>query len=78
MCAVADPGGAGIFEAPDYILRPKLRIFQADQSCPPWPNPGSVPGVLNKRNQEIALYVDIEWENPQSAAADTKPDLFNL
>ena len=42
-------GGAGpplplIFEAPDYILRPKLRIFWADQSWPPppWPNPGSV------------------------------------
>ena len=33
-------GGAGlplplIFEAPDYILRPKLCIFQADQSWPP-------------------------------------------
>ena len=42
--SVADPGGPGarapltpIFEAPDYILRPKLRIFRADQSCPPPP-----------------------------------------
>ena len=43
-------GGGGwaplplIFEAPDYILRPKLCIFRADQSWPPppWPNPGSV------------------------------------
>ena len=48
--SVADPGGPGdgspltpIFEAPDYILRPKLRIFWVDQSwAPPWPNPESV------------------------------------
>ena len=43
--SVADPGGPSlppIFEAPDYILRPKLRIFRADQSWPPRPNPGSV------------------------------------
>ena len=52
MEAVADPRGRGpgpplppIFEAPDCILRPKLHIFRADQSCtPPWPNPGSVTG----------------------------------
>ena len=48
--SVADPGGPApltpIFEAPDYILRPKLRIFWADQSWgPPWPNPGSITAI---------------------------------
>ena len=40
--AVADPGEAGaqaplppIFEAPDYILRPKLHIFWVGQNWPP-------------------------------------------
>ena len=41
------------FEAPDYILRPKLRIFQTDQSCPPpWPNLGSVADNCKNLNHE--------------------------
>ena len=43
IISVADPGGGlgawaplpPIFEAPDYILRPKLCIFRVDQSWPP-------------------------------------------